>query len=62
MKVQTVEEQGGFRPDRGYVDHIFVLKQLAEKHREKRKGMYIAFVDLEKKSDKVCREEIIIII
>ena len=38
--------------DRGY--RIFLLKQLVEKDREKRKKLYVAFIDLEKSYDKVC--------
>ena len=38
------EEQGGFRSGRGCIDHIFVLKELC-----------MAFMDLKKPYDKVCR-------
>ena len=34
------------------------MKQLVGKYREKRKGLYIAFMDLEKACDEVCREEL----
>ena len=50
------EEQGGFSSGRGCRDQIFVLKQLVEKYREKRKKLHIAFVDMKKVYDKVCRE------
>ena len=36
-KAQVAKEQGGFRSGKGSIDQIFVLKQLAEKYREKRK-------------------------
>ena len=52
-------EQGGFRSGRGCVDQIFVLKQLVEKYREKRKELHVTFMDLEKAYDKVCREELL---
>ena len=38
---------------KGCVDQAFVLKQMAEKERDKRKELYAAFVDLEKECDKV---------
>ena len=57
-KEQVAEEQGGFRSGRGCKDQIFVLKQLVEKYREKRKEFHVAFMDLEKAYDKVCREEL----
>ena len=45
-KRQVAERQGGFRFGRGGIDQIFVMKQLVEKHREKRKALYVAFMDL----------------
>ena len=33
-------EQGGFRAGRGYVDHIFILRQIGEKAREKKHSVY----------------------
>ena len=51
-----VEEQGGFRSGKECIDQIFVLKQLVEKYREKRKELHIVFIDLEKAYDKVYRE------
>ena len=57
-KGQAVEEQGGFRFGRGCLDQIFVLQQLVEKYKEKIKELYVAFMDLEKSYDKVCREEL----
>ena len=44
-KEQTREEQRGFKYDRRFIDHIFVLKLLVDMYGEKRK------------SYKVCREE-----
>ena len=56
MKEQVAEEQGEFRAGKGCIDQIFILKQLVEKYREKRKEWHIAFMDLEKVYDIVCRE------
>ena len=55
-KEQVAQEQGGFKSGRGCTDQIFVLKQMVEKYREKRKEMHVVFMDLEKVYDKVCRE------
>ena len=52
------EEQRGFRFGWGCLDQVFVFKQLAENCREKRKELYVAFMDLEKAYDKVYREEL----
>ena len=51
-----MEEQVGFRSGRGCEEHIFVMRQLAEKMIEKDRKMYAVFVDLEKAYDKVCRD------
>ena len=58
MKEQVVEELGGLRSGRGCIDQIFVLRQLVEKYREKRKESHVAFMDLDKVYHKVFREEL----
>ena len=35
----TDDEPGGFRARRGCVDHIFTLKQMSEKAREKKRSV-----------------------
>ena len=50
-------EHIGFWSGRGCIDPIFVLKQLVENHREKRKKLYGGFMDLEKAYNKACSEE-----
>ena len=57
-KEQVPEEHRGSRPGRGCIDQIFVLKQLVQKYREKRKEVHVAFMDMEKAYDQVCREEL----
>ena len=61
-KEQTAEEQRGIMSDRECIDWIFVLKQLVEKYREKRKELNVAFMDPEKAYDKVCREALVIVL
>ena len=50
------DEQRGFREGRGCVDQIFTLKQIGEKAREKKRSVYVGFMDLEKAYDRVNRE------
>ena len=50
-----MEEQGGFRAKRGCVDQVFTLRQVMEKAIEKRRELFVAFIDLEKAYDKVNR-------
>ena len=49
-------EQGGFRVEMNCVDQISTLKQIGEKAREKKRRVYVGFIDLEKAYDRVNRE------
>ena len=49
-------EQGAFRTERAFVDQIFTLKQIVEKAREKKRKVYMGFIDLEKSYDRVNRK------
>ena len=49
-------EQGGIRAGRGCVDQIFTLKQIGEKAREKKRKVYVVFIDMEKPYDRLNRE------
>ena len=42
------EDQNSFREERSCADQIFTLRCLTEKHLEKHKNAYVAFMDLEK--------------
>ena len=53
---QIGEEQGGFRKARSCADQIFVLRQVSEKMTEKKRRLFVAFMDLEKAYDKVDRD------
>ena len=44
-----------FMPGKGTTDAIFIMRKVDEKHQAKKK-LYYAFVDLEKKFDRVTRE------
>ena len=46
----------GFRPGRGTMDAIFIVRQMQEKYLAKKKELWIAFVDSEKAFDRVPRE------
>ena len=50
------EEQGAFRSGRGCTDQIFTLKQMCEKMEEKKKNLYLEFMDLQQAYDTVNRE------
>jgi hypothetical protein len=46
----------GFMPGRGTTDAVFVVRQVQEKYLQKRRELWMAFVDLEKAFDRVPRE------
>jgi len=48
--------QFGSRPGKGTTDAVFVVRQLQEKYMEKKKELWMAFVDLEKAFDGVPRD------
>ena len=50
------DEQGDFRAGKGCVGQIFTLKQIGGKAREKKRRVYVGFIDLEKVYDKVNRK------
>ena len=50
------DEQGGLTAGNECVDQIFTLKQIGEEAREKKRILYVGFIDLEKAYDKVNRE------
>jgi hypothetical protein len=50
------EEQGAFRSGRGCIDQIFTLKQMTEKVKEKKKKLYLGFMDLQQAYDRINRE------
>ena len=52
------DEQGVFRVGRGCVDQIFTLNPIGEKTREKKRGVYMGFIDLEKAYDRVNRASV----
>ena len=50
------DSQCSFRPDRSTADMIFLLRQVQEKCREQQMPLYIAFINLTKAFDHVCRK------
>ena len=56
LQVKIDAMQFGFIPGTGTTDAIFIIWQLQEEHRAKRKNLYFGFVDLEKAFDRVLRE------
>ena len=54
--VKIDDMQFGFSPGKGTTDAIFIIRQVQEKLLGKQKELWMAFVDLEKASDRVPRE------
>ena len=55
-KMSVNDMQFGFRPGRGTTDAIFIVRQIQERFLEKKRDVWMAFVDLEKVFDRVPRE------
>ena len=51
-------EQAGFKSDNSTIDHIFVLKTLADIYLNKRKRLYCCFVDYQKAFDTMNRTKL----
>ena len=54
--MKTDAKQFGFQPCKSTVDATFVLRQLQEKFRAKKKELFLVFVDFDKGFDRVPRE------
>jgi hypothetical protein len=50
------DEQGGFRPGRSTMDHVFVLTEIIAHRRERKQATFLCFLDLSKAYDLTWRE------
>ena len=57
-KVDIDDMQFGFRAGKSTTDAIFIVRHLQEKYLEKKRELWMAFIDLEKAFDRVPREVI----
>ncbi|XP_025416189.1 general transcription factor II-I repeat domain-containing protein 2-like [Sipha flava] len=57
-KYSNCEYQSGFRKGKSTTDHIFVVRQLMEKHYEYAKDLHMVFVDYKQAYDSVNREKL----
>ena len=48
--------QFGFMPGRGTADALFVVRRMQEEYKDKKKKLYMCFVDIEKAFDRVPRK------
>jgi hypothetical protein len=46
-------DQFGFMPGRSTMDEIFLIRQVMERYKEKKKDLHIVFIDLEKAYGKI---------
>ncbi|VDP64763.1 unnamed protein product, partial [Schistosoma curassoni] len=55
-ELQTRENQAGFRPGRGCIDHTFTIRQVQEHRHTYRRPTMVVFLDLKAAFDSVDRE------
>ncbi|CAH8470968.1 unnamed protein product [Schistosoma haematobium] len=55
-ELQTRENQAGFRPGRGCIDHIFTIRQILKHRHTYRRPIMVVFLDLKAAFDSVDRE------
>ena len=53
IEEKTRESQYGFRPGRGTVDAIFIVRQIMEKAREKKIDVHFSFIDFKSAFDTI---------
>ena len=50
------ESQAGFRSGRSTIDQLFTIRQIVEKYMERKRGLFICYIDFEKAFDSIWQE------
>ena len=58
VEFEVAEEQAGFRPNRGTMEHLCNLRLLTERAKARRQPLYLCFIDFEKAFDTISHKKL----